>query len=556
MTIRVPSRRGVMLAAVMLIVVMVALMGATLVAATGAQSHGTNASLSRRQARALAWSGVQAAMAELADQRSELLKGGAPKLTREWTLFQSGGRRGVVRLVPVSPESDVIPEASKLNVNVAPEDALARLVGPAAERVVAARQAGPLAAVESIDLEARPSAAAPDGDSLAGSGAGIKEPRASLAAASVGEPAAEGESSGDPRRVLTALSCDPDVQSGLGPGGEEHAGRRRINLARGWSKELGEQIAARFGADGAQAVERVMSAGTKFASASDIVSVLRQLGVPAQEWGVLLDAYSATAGPYVPGRIDINSASAEVISCVPGITAENARAIVGARSRVTEANRAMITWPLSEGILSVEQFQGAIDHITTRSLQWRVRIEAGVVIGGARRGRVDGSGSGFRFESDSGATPRDESISGAEQAAGDDWSGRVVYEAVIDVAGERPRVAYLRDVTLDEVRDLLPRRAVPDARGSGGSVDPFGADAEEPDLVVEADGVPSPDDGPVAEPGTDAGQSPEGMDAESMGGSFDQSSNSAPESPGAAGASERGDDRVGRWSTRRGGSTP
>ncbi|MFO0833985.1 MAG: hypothetical protein U0638_03370 [Phycisphaerales bacterium] len=547
------SRRAVMLPAVMLIVVLVALIGATLTAATGAQAHGASASLSRRQARALAWSGVQAAMAELSDQRIAMLKGATPTLTGEWTLFESNGRRGVVRLVSLDAEGDAIAEAARANVNTTPDESLRTLVGPAAGSVIAARQGGVIAAVESIDLsplkadggatpDSRPSAAASSGSSGTTPTGG-----------------ADDSWRADPLRVLTAISCDPDVQAGVGPGGDEHAGRKRINLASGWSKELGEQITARFGAEGAQAVERVMTAGTKFGSASDIVAVLRQLAVPEGEWGVLLDAYSATQDSFVPGRVDINRASAMVIASVPGMTPEIAEAIVGARSRLTEESRALVTWPLSEGLINVEQFQAAVDHITTRCLQWRVRIEAGMVIGGVPAsisggsGR-DNSGTGFAFDS-TGDGGRAGAMTNESRTANDDWAGRVVYEAVIDVAAERPRVAYLRDVTLDEIRDLLPGRAAPaepglnaglsgEGLGDSGSGDsaggvPFSDGESDADLALDTGDI-------------NAGLSLEGMDAEPMTSAIDPySDRDSPTPPAAAPkAPERGDDRVGRWSTR------
>lgn len=560
-------RRAIMLPAVMLIVVLVALIGATLTAATGAQAHGASASLSRRQARALAWSGVQAAMAELADQRVAMLKGATPKLTSEWSLFESGGRRGVVRLVSLDADGDAAPEAGRANVNTTPDEPLRTLVGPAADPVIAARQGGAIAAVESIDLSpAKGENAGASGTSpSSGLSAAASPPSASTSGSSSG---GEEAPRSEPTRVLTALSCDPDVQAGIGPGGDEHAGRRRINLARGWSKELGEQITARFGAEGAQAVERVMSAGTKFGSASDIVAVLRQLAVPEGEWGVLLDAYSATQGAYVPGRVDINRASAEVLATVPGMTPESAEAIVGARSRLTEDSRALVTWPLSEGLMSVEQFQAAVDHVTTRCLQWRVRIEAGMVVGGVSGGGGrDNSGTGFAFDS-TGDSGRGGSISNETRTSNDDWAGRVVYEAVIDVAAERPRVAYLRDVTLDEIRDLLPGRAGPPEPGPDAEL--LGEGADETGAGDGADGVPFSDGGVGADldldPGAmDAGLKLEGMDAEPMTSAIDAYSDRDPpkgaDAPRAGPAPDRGDDRVGRWSTRgrsggQGGNSP
>src|SRR5262245_21083310 len=93
------DRRAMILLSVMLVVAIAALAGTTAMYFSQAQMASTRTTLKRTQARAMAWSGVQAAMAEIADQREKLLDGGAPDLTTEWELFsEEGGARGVVRL--------------------------------------------------------------------------------------------------------------------------------------------------------------------------------------------------------------------------------------------------------------------------------------------------------------------------------------------------------------------------------------------------------------------------------------------------------------------------
>ena len=99
-----PSRRhrrhAMVLLSVMLVVTIAALAGTTAMYFAQAQMAATRTTLKRTQSRAMAWSGVQAAMAEIADQREKLLDGGAPELTLEWELFaEEAGARGVVRLL-------------------------------------------------------------------------------------------------------------------------------------------------------------------------------------------------------------------------------------------------------------------------------------------------------------------------------------------------------------------------------------------------------------------------------------------------------------------------
>ena len=100
-------------------------------------------------------------------------------------------------------------------------------------------------------------------------------------------------------------------------------------------------------------------------------------------------------------------------------------------------------------------FEGIVDLVTTRCMQWRVRVEAGLA-------RADGAGPGIGGP-----------VSGAAAGGGLeslDLRPRVVLEAVIDVASQRPRVAYLRDVTLLEASVLV--------LGDPGLVESLGLGAE------------------------------------------------------------------------------
>jgi hypothetical protein len=74
---------------------------------------------------------------------------------------------------------------------------------------------------------------------------------------------------------------------------------------------------------------------------------------------------------------------------------------------------------VTEGVLTPQQFSQAIDWITTRPMQFRVRIEAGMATRD-ERGEIELEGA---------------------------LSRPMTLEAVIDLAGPRARVAYLRDVT-------------------------------------------------------------------------------------------------------------
>ena len=119
-----------------------------------------------------------------------------------------------------------------------------------------------------------------------------------------------------------------------------------------------------------------------FDSESDIVAVLRRLaGMSSpryEDWYEIMDSFTGRSEEFVRGRIDINLAPASVLACVPGIDREAANRIVSARSSIDADRRRSVVWIADEEILTAAQFEQAVDWLTTRSMQWRVRIEAGV----------------------------------------------------------------------------------------------------------------------------------------------------------------------------------
>jgi hypothetical protein len=140
---------------VLLVITIGALVASTAMHVTDGQRALVEASMRRTRSRALAWSGVQAAMAELASQRDELLDGADPALTETWDLFEvSAGRRGVVRLLPIGAGGELFEsEASKINVNTAGVETLALVPGldeTLAQRIVDRRADGAIESVESL----------------------------------------------------------------------------------------------------------------------------------------------------------------------------------------------------------------------------------------------------------------------------------------------------------------------------------------------------------------------------------------------------------------------
>lgn len=448
------SRRGVVIFAVLIIVVLSALIGWTVLTRADAQMSTLSASMKRTQARAAAWSGIQAIMGQLMVQREALIGGASPELDGEVDVFAEAGWRGVARVI-----GRIEPEAARLNVNSASVEMLvaSRAFDAARASAIAAEAASaPFGSPEDVPELADPRLsrlAARDDPATAGANA-----RASESADGRSGTSWTGGDIG-----WTAVSADPNVQAGVrGAAGEASfallSGDRRINLNQAWSEDLGAVFAGRLGPAIGQALKSIMASGRTFVRIRDVLTMVRSAGVGPAEWGALLDAITTTEDEYLIGRIDLTTATAGALACVPGIDADLAETLVRTRERLDAATLRSLAWPVTEGVLTPEQFERAVDSLTTRSLQWRVRIEAGIERAGS--GALDATsgivsptarGSGERERSRPAFTARSASGGSVESIAttGATLEGRVVFEAVIDVASARPRLALFRDVTLE-----------------------------------------------------------------------------------------------------------
>lgn len=426
------NRRGVVLLAVLVIVTLGALAGTTMLIAVQGQRGRHATLLDRDQGRALAWSGVQAVMAELAEQRVELLAGGDPDLTDAFVLFTlENGVRGVVRLVPVDADGSLAAaEPTRLDINHATANMLAALPGVSdllAERIAAGRpytSVGELLRIDGVTPDLLYGAA----EELAGleGGGQVAEEAADLF---------EGESGGQRLAdLLTVFSFDPNLIAGFGEL-EEFAGERRVNLNTPWNAALERGLTRVFGAQAAQVVRNLSQTGITFTEDRQIAAQLAQFNAEPRVWAFALDALSTSDDAYRLGRVDVLRASPVVLAAIPGIGQEKAQDIAAVRDGLSEEDRKTVAWLFSEEVLTAFQFAAAVDHLTTRSLQWRVRIEAGLA--------------------DSGEDGGDLSTVVLDDV--------VVYDAVIDVASQRPRVAMLRDVTMLELARRLSESADRDA---------------------------------------------------------------------------------------------
>ncbi len=375
---------------------------------------------------AVAWSGVQAVAATLGAARGEILAGGDPTVEREFTVWEAGGERGVVRLLPLGPTARLAaPENAKLDVRMIDAEGLERsgtFDAEAAARIVAARDACGGRPLDLASLLAH--GALPEDlhgeldDAFLASFGDVESDDEELAAAS--RDAALEAARGVPPAprglcdLATVFAFDPPIRSDGSP---------RTVLGGELS---GDDLAAldeRFGDGAAAALGRI--------DAADEAALLEAWSAKRPDpaaWSGLLDAVTLIDGGLDEGRLDLLRADEAALRGLPGLPEEAAARIVREREAIPADERLDPAWIVERGIVDASTFRSLLPRLATRSLFWRIRVE----------GRIE------RVESD-----RDATAAAAP-------TPRIILEAVIDLTGERPRLASLRDITAlpDAIRML------------------------------------------------------------------------------------------------------
>jgi hypothetical protein len=149
--------------------------------------------------------------------------------------------------------------------------------------------------------------------------------------------------------------------------------------------------------------------------------------VGAKELPTILDQLTTTFEARLVGLINVNTASARVLSTVPGIGEGKAESVVQHRESLPPEQKSSVAWLYADGTLTAEEFKLAAPHITTRSLQFSFNVLGYALPSGRYR----------------------------------------AFEVVIDAADKAPQIVYLRDITrlglpfalpaADEANDVQPQ---------------------------------------------------------------------------------------------------
>ncbi|MCZ6835449.1 MAG: helix-hairpin-helix domain-containing protein [Planctomycetota bacterium] len=409
MRFAVATRRGFVLLVVLIMT------GSALLVATGllymSSADGAAGVVHRRdaQSRALAWSGLQVLMQQLSEQRESILAGASPELDEQYEMYEASNRIGVIRLLPIQGGARLISEAGKLDLNVVKADALVAtgLLEPElAEAIVAYRDASPDRPIQSVAELLNVEGVTPE--LLYGP---LDEWRVAPDVVTEEDSVGERIASRLDRTpvkgladVVTVYGFEPSLQSN---------GVRRIQLNLDWDEQLRQRCADRFGSLAGQ-VQSLFQNGSIKTDADLVGAILRQ-SVPEEDQSRLLDTFTAEDGDYRFGRLDINTAPYETLMSLEGIEPSQAEQIIRVRDQLSDDERITIAWLTQRQIMDATQLEAISNHVTTRSFTWRVRIAAGEVDDSNTDGPI---------------------------------LNPLLFEAVFDVSESRPRLAYLREITL------------------------------------------------------------------------------------------------------------
>lgn len=330
------ARHGLALFAVLVAIVVGALAATTAILVSDAAQARTGFVLAEQQARRAAVTGLDAVLAQFDAQREVILSGEEPSL-------EPAERFGAFGYELVAIGDDALAESANaaIDINTASRARLEALgdVSPALslaviDEILTLRTRGP---IESID----------DLATLADNEEG--------------------------RRLLTATAFDPAITTGAGT---LDPGVPRVPLG-GDASAVSRQVRETFGAEIARALESASGAASA-GRLSDLCAALG-LGRQSAEAAVVLDVFTPSDGAVRTGLVDINRAPADVLAVLPGLTVIDAEAIIATREALDESAKRSLWWPVESGAVAADLYTQAVDYVTVRSTQWRVRVRGGAV---------------------------------------------------------------------------------------------------------------------------------------------------------------------------------
>jgi len=437
-------RAGMVLVAVLVVTALAALVAAALMFRARAELAASAASVRGEQAAAVALSGLNYTMAVLKQHHGDIeIWYDNPDLFQNREVARHGADTWYFAVYAADPEDEdrvrygVVDEGGKIHVNTASEETLAGLERLEADRLDClldyrdrdsdARAGGaeqeyydrlphpyiipngPLSTIEELLM-----VKGFTGDLVYGEDANLNgrlDPNEDDGLDRLPRDNRDGRLDPGLRDLLTVYSAVPNV---------DRDGHRRIDINQG---RLPEDLA--ISDETRRLIGVYLAEGHRFKHPAEVVGLRFQAKkqhkdypdvqpgtwleehLAAGDLAVLLDRTTADTKRRLVGLVNLNTARAEVLAAMPGLDASRARQIVDVRSGLSAETKSTIAWLYEQGVLEPDVFKEVAPHLAARSYQFSVRcVGFGVP---CRRYRV--------------------------------------LEAVVDLAGSRPRLAYVRDVT-------------------------------------------------------------------------------------------------------------
>ena len=411
---RCSSRRGVAVFVVLVVIAIGALAGTVALLSARAASEGASLSATRLQSRLTMRSGVLALQQLAIEQRTDVLAGADFDASMPMEIFTEGDRIGLVQL-----DDSITPQAvsldALLDVNTATASMLAKLpgmdetLGSALAAVLPVSSIGGLIEAEGVTIEM----VFGEYDEM-GRLTSEVPPLASL---------------------LTVGSIDPSLSRGVG---SVAPGQAQINAAAEFTDETRAQLDQRLDpqAGGSLIAGLLEQADSAPTSRAELGRSLRSAQFTLATGGQIFDALCFGDEP-VAGRVDINRAPIEVLAVIPGFDEDGvAQRLVDARQNLSPEDLASVLWPLEQGLVDESGMLSAVDRVTTRSVRWVLRAQAGVSVERERSVGIDTLEDAQRARA------------GMDDADTDRLQDRVAMDLLVDFSGPSPRVIPLGEVSI------------------------------------------------------------------------------------------------------------
>lgn len=160
---------------------------------------------------------------------------------------------------------------------------------------------------------------------------------------------------------VTVFSSEPNTNAG---------GTNRVDVSNPTQQAVVTFLQERFGQN--RATQLLNQLGNQ-GSPRSVLEFGLNAGMTAEELAQVEGDLTVTNATALVGLINVNTASAEVLACVPGIGQENAQTLVGARASASNAATSLY-WIVDT--LGRESAIAAAPYLTTRSYQFTVDAAA------------------------------------------------------------------------------------------------------------------------------------------------------------------------------------